>query len=104
MRNVALAAVAAFCIGLFIEVDERIIVSAGTIGATVGVSTAAAQPARRSVRRTARRTSRRTSARMNYYNSLPAGCARRGAYYYCDGIYYQTVVQGGRTVYIVVNP
>lgn len=71
---------------------------------TLSMSQAEAQRARRSVRRTARRTARRTSARMNYRQSLPGGCVRRRAYYYCGGLYYEPVVQGGQTVYVVVNP
>jgi hypothetical protein len=35
---------------------------------------------------------------------LPAGCAWRAPYHYCGGVYYQPVVEGGATVYIVVNP
>lgn len=69
------------------------------------VGEAAAQsPERRSMRRTARRTARRTSERVAYRNSLPAGCVRRGAYWYCGGVYYQQSVQNGVTIYIVVNP
>ncbi|MGF1445613.1 MAG: hypothetical protein ACFBRM_05370 [Pikeienuella sp.] len=67
-------------------------------------SQAEASPYRRSVRRTARRTARRTTARQNYIRSLPGGCALRGAYHYCGGVYYQPVVQGGATVYVVVYP
>lgn len=59
---------------------------------------------RRVARRTARRTSRRVTARNDYLRTLPGGCARRGAYYYCGGVYYQPIVQDGATVYIVVNP
>lgn len=59
---------------------------------------------RRVARRTARRTSRRVTRRHNYYNSLPAGCPLRGAYYYCGGVYYQPVVQDGVNVYIIVTP
>lgn len=59
---------------------------------------------RRQGRRVARRTARRTTRRQNYYNSLPGGCVQRGSHYYCGGVYYQPVVQGGRTVYIIVNP
>lgn len=55
-------------------------------------------------RGTARRTARRTTRRVVRRNTLPAGCVRRGAYYYCGGVYYQPVVEGGATVYIVVNP
>lgn len=69
----------------------------------VSFSAASAQPERRASRRTARRTSRRVNRRDNYINTLPAGCVRRGAYWYCGGIYYQSVVQDGRTVYVVVN-
>lgn len=69
----------------------------------VGVASAVAQ-VRGEVRRTARRTARRTTRRQNYYNALPGGCVRRGAYYYCGGVYYQPIVQNGATVYIIVNP
>lgn len=57
-----------------------------------------------SVAGVARRTSRRTARRQAYIHSLPAGCPIRGAYYYCGGVYYQAVPQGGSTVYVVVNP
>ncbi|WP_026379556.1 hypothetical protein [Afifella pfennigii] len=52
----------------------------------------------------ARRTARRTSRRVVRRNTLPAGCAWRAPYHYCGGVYYQPVVESGRTVYIVVNP
>ncbi len=77
---------------------------AGVTAVGFTLPTAEALPARRVARRTARRTSRRTTARMNYYSSLPAGCPLRGAYYYCGGVYYQPVVRGGSTTYVIVNP
>ena len=66
-------------------------------------SAKADQPAGQN-RRVARRTARRTTNRNDYYNSLPAGCVRRNAYWYCGGVYYQPVVQNGTTVYVIVNP
>ncbi len=36
--------------------------------------------------------------------TLPRGCPLVGLYYYCGGVYYQSVVQDGSTVYIVVTP
>ena len=57
-----------------------------------------------SVAGVARRTTRRTVRRINYYSVLPAGCYWRAPYHYCGGIYYEPVVQGGQTVYIIVNP
>ncbi len=57
-----------------------------------------------SVAGVARRTTRRTVRRINYYSVLPAGCAWRAPYHYCGGIYYEPVVQGGQTVYIIINP
>lgn len=56
---------------------------------------------RRTARRTVRRTTRRTVRRLTV---LPAGCYWRAPYHYCGGVYYQPVVEGGTTVYIVVNP
>lgn len=80
----------------------------GSPAVSVGISSAEAQTIRaqnrRVARRTARRTSRRTSRRQDYLRSLPPGCPLRGAYYYCGGVYYSGVVQGGTTVYVVVNP
>ena len=57
-----------------------------------------------SVAGVARRTTRRTVRRVNYYSVLPAGCGWRAPYHYCGGIYYEPVVQGGQTTYIIVNP
>lgn len=79
----------------------------GEPAVTVGLGEAKAgyrAQSRRVARRTARRTSRRVNRRYNYYNALPAGCLLRGAYYYCGGVYYQSVVQDGATVYIIVTP
>ncbi|MEM0905952.1 MAG: hypothetical protein AAGJ94_01220 [Pseudomonadota bacterium] len=73
------------------------------VSVTVGVSASFAQSPG-TPRRVARRTSRRTARRTAYRNSLPGGCVRRNAYYYCGGVYYQPVVQNGVTVYVVVNP
>jgi hypothetical protein len=36
--------------------------------------------------------------------TLPRGCPLVGLYYYCGGVYYQSVVREGSTVYIVVTP
>ena len=65
---------------------------------TLGPSAAHAAPrnvARRTARRTTRRVVRRTSV---------AGCSPYRAYYNCGGVYYAPVVEGGVTVYVVVNP
>ena len=99
-------AAAAFAVGLSAQASTP-----GTPGGGISLPTvafvgeaAAQSPERRSMRRTARRTARRTSQRVAYRNSLPAGCVRRGAYWYCGGVYYQQSVQDGATVYIIVNP
>ena len=69
-----------------------------------GVGEAVAR-GRGETRRIARRTSRRTSRRVSRRHSvLPSGCPLAGAYYYCGGVYYQPVVQGGTTVYVIVTP
>ena len=58
--------------------------------------------ARRTSRRTARRVTRRHSV---WFYTLPHGCPIYGHYYYyCGGVYYQAVVENGKTVYIVVTP
>ena len=36
--------------------------------------------------------------------TLPRGCPLVGLYYYCGGVYYQSTVQNGATVYVVVTP
>jgi hypothetical protein len=80
----------------------------GTATLVPGIATAEAGPRlrqnRRVARRTARRTARRVNRRQNYFNALPGGCVLRAGYHYCGGVYYQPLVQGGRTVYVVVNP
>ena len=68
---------------------------------SLGVSEAEALPRHRVARRTARRTSRRVARR---HAVLPAGCPLVGLYYYCGGVYYQPVVESGKTVYVVVTP
>lgn len=71
-------------------------------GAALSIVTDSAYAApRHAARRTARRTTRRTVRRLTV---LPAGCYWRAPYHYCGGVYYQPVVEGGTTVYIVVNP
>ncbi len=60
-----------------------------------------AQAARGVAVRTTRRVTRRTVRR---YTVLPVGCPLSGRYYYCGGCYYQAVVEGGTTVYIIVTP
>jgi hypothetical protein len=69
-------------------------------GLSIATDSAYAAP-RHAARRTARRTTRRTVRRLTV---LPAGCVWRAPYHYCGGVYYQPVVEGGTTVYIVVNP
>ena len=73
----------------------------GTGSALSIVTDSAYAAPRHAARRTARRTTRRTVRRLTV---LPAGCAWRAPYHYCGGVYYQPVVEGGTTVYIVVNP
>ena len=75
----------------------------GVMAVRIALAPAAAQTPQDQDRRVARRTARRTSRRVSYRNSLPAGCVKRGAYWYCGGVYYQSVVQNGATVYVVVN-
>jgi len=36
--------------------------------------------------------------------TLPRDCPLVGLYYYCRGVYYQSTVRDGATVYIVVTP
>ncbi len=57
-----------------------------------------------SVAGVARRSTRRAVRRTYYYSALPAACYWRAPYHYCGGIYYQSVIQEGATVYIIVNP
>jgi len=45
----------------------------------------------------------RGAAAMNYINNLPYACPYAGAYYNCGGVYYQPVMQGGTTVYVIVQ-
>jgi hypothetical protein len=69
----------------------------------LGISEAQAN-SRAQNRRVARRTSRRTSRRVARRHSI-AGCAVwRPGYWNCGGVYYRSVVEGGTTVYVVVNP
>lgn len=95
-----LAGAAALAIGLSADVIPQ---GTGTDGAGLLGFAAASADTVGTTRRVARRTARRTTRRNDYINTLPAGCVRRNAYWYCGGIYYQPVVQNGRTVYIVVN-
>ena len=67
------------------------------------MSAAQAQNRRAQSRRVSRRTSRRTSRRVARRHSI-AGCSPYRAYYSCGGVYYRPIVEGGTTVYIVVNP
>lgn len=59
-------------------------------------------------RRTSRRVNRRINRRHHYYRALPVGCVRivlGGVRYWdCGGIYYQSIVESGKTVYIIVTP
>lgn len=91
-------------VGVFVSMPGKRQVSG--YGPTLfGPSLALAQrPPAAQVRGTARRTARRTTRRVNRRTSLPSGCVRRGAYYYCGGVYYQPLVENGTTVYIIVNP
>lgn len=98
-----LAGAAALAFGLCTTLAPGARPDATSAAGFLKFSAASAQPAGQD-RRVARRTARRTSARQNYYHSLPAGCVRRNAYWYCAGVYYQPVVQNGTTVYVIVNP
>jgi len=87
------------CSGVEFSVDS----SQSGFPISVTVSQAAAD-CRGEVRREVRRTARRTARRQAHLRSLPRGCPLVGPYYYCGGVYYQSVVQNGATVYIIVNP
>jgi hypothetical protein len=104
---IVLPLAAAFALVADLEIrSER--TAGGTATLVPGIATAEAGPRlrqnRRVARRTARRTARRVNRRQNHYNALPGGCVLRAGYHYCGGVYYQPLVQGGRTVYVVVNP
>ncbi len=97
--NLLSVVVVTLAVGVF---TEPINVGKFLSGAGPSVITDSAYAApRHAARRTARRTTRRTVRRLTV---LPAGCAWRAPYHYCGGVYYQPVVEGGTTVYIVVNP
>ena len=90
---------AAVAMPVNIEVNQ---VQSGPPILLIEFSKANAQP-RGAVRRTARRTGRRTARRVARRTSI-AGCSPYRAYYNCGGVYYRPVVEGGATVYVVVNP
>lgn len=89
----------ALTVGLF--TGSVNMVKFGTGAALFIVTDSAYAAPRHAARRTARRTTRRAVRRLTH---LPAGCYWRAPYHYCGGVYYQPVVEGGTTVYIVVNP
>ncbi len=99
----AVAAIVAF--SAEIEIRD---VGGARLDVTLAIPTAEARIGRPatplSVAGVARRTTRRSIARATYYHSLPAGCYWRAPYHYCGGIYYQPVVQGSQTTYIIVYP
>lgn len=98
-----LAGAAAVAFGLGVNVPPASTPDGTSRSALLQFSTASAEQPVGQNRRVSRRTARRTTRRRTSINTLPAGCVRRNAYWYCGGIYYQPVVQGGRTVYVVVN-
>lgn len=98
-----IAGAAALALGLGASISAIPSPDGGFSGFGLAVSSASAQTPQATDRRVARRTARRTSQRVSYRNTLPAGCVKRNAYWYCGGIYYQAVVQNGTTVYVVVN-
>lgn len=96
----SIVAVAAFAGVPQIQHNEN-----GQVSVRYGAAPAQAGPRHREARRVARRTSRRTTRRtVRRLTVLPAGCAWRAPYHYCGGVYYQPVVEGGTTVYVVVTP
>lgn len=95
MLKTGLLAALAFCMGLGATPSLDGAPGGGTRLVMASASADAINVDRRVARRTARRTAYRTS--------LPGGCVRRNAYWYCGGVYYQPVVQNGATVYVVVN-
>ena len=101
MKKAKLLSVFAVALAVGLSAGSINVSKIGT-GAALSVLTDSAYAApRHAARRTARRTTRRTVRRLTV---LPAGCAWRAPYHYCGGVYYQPVVEGGTTVYIVVNP
>ena len=63
---------------------------------------------RRDLRQAVRRLERRHDNRHHqYFRALPRGCSiviRHGQRYsFCGGVYYQEVLDGGLTAYIIVN-
>ncbi len=51
-----------------------------------------------------RRAAWRALGAAAFLTALPRGCPLVGWYYYCGGVYYQSTVQSGSTVYVVVTP
>ena len=92
------AALTALSLGLVVEVSVEPIPTTTHFAVALTVGLAYAAP-----RNVARRTSRRTTRRVVRRTSV-AGCTPYRAYYNCGGVYYQSVVENGATVYVVVNP
>ena len=103
-----------FTVGLFVAATTMLIDPIRTIQDGVfSVSTAVAYGrhhgvTRREVRGISRRTARRVHRRHHYYASLPLGCTSiilsAVHYWDCGSIYYQPIVESGKTVYIIVTP
>ena len=94
-------------LGFFVSIDVNRVSGPPGILEAIELTFSKAHAARRGyARRSTRRVSRRTRHRRVIRRThLPRGCVRRGAYYYyCGGVYYQPIVESGRTVYIVVTP
>jgi len=60
------------------------------------------------IRHPERRTVRRVERRHQYHRVLPRGCStvilRGQRFWFCGGLYYQQVLNGGQTVYVIVTP
>ena len=103
LRSVLLANAALFTVtvALGVGVDINRVESVAGNRLVFEVAVGKAEAARR--HRAARRA-QRSAHRVNYYQDLPKGCAKKGQYYYCNGTYYMPRYHNGRTRYVVVYP
>ena len=102
------AAALGLALGMSIGADSRSSSNTTDVAGLFGLGISKAQAgrrgrARRSTRRVVRRTARRTTRRVARRTSI-ANCTVWRTYWNCGGVYYAAVVEGGVTVYVVVNP
>jgi hypothetical protein len=101
MIKISIGALAFICGAFFFAGSVDLKRVSGPSGVTVSYEVMVSKAYAGKKKRVRRRAARKRRARRTV---IVSGCIWVDPYYYCDGVYYQGVIENGQKVYYVVIP